>query len=151
MSNKEATARPCEHNHGTNFNWETKAVYDDGQMLCWDCNQIYIPELLPQTYGSLVNERDALLAEVRNATERFESEHELLTKVVGERNRLRGEGDRLREALEPLVTRIEKMMMDGPECDCPVEGHLCGWTNLQREVEAARAALSGKEGEGNGG
>ena len=35
------------------------------------------------------NERDALLAEVRNAVERFESEHELLTKVVRERNRLR--------------------------------------------------------------
>jgi hypothetical protein len=71
MSN-EATAQPCEHNHGTNFNWETNAAYENGQMLCWDCNQIYTPEPLPQTYGSLVNERDALLAEVRNATERFE-------------------------------------------------------------------------------
>src|SRR5689334_13152824 len=61
---KDKAVAPCEHNHGTNFNWETKAVYDNGQMVCWDCNQIYTPEQLPQTYGLLVNERAQLLAEV---------------------------------------------------------------------------------------
>jgi hypothetical protein len=52
---------------------------------------------------------------------------------------------RLREALEPLVTRIEKMMANGPECDCPPEGHMCGWPSLRREVKAARAVLSPKK------
>jgi hypothetical protein len=69
MTKDKATVAPCEHNHGTNFNWETKTVYDNGQMLCWDCNQIYTPEPLPQTYGSLVNERDQLLAEVARLRE----------------------------------------------------------------------------------
>jgi hypothetical protein len=49
---------------------------------------------------------------------------------------------RLREAFQPLYTRVEKMMIDGPECDCPAEGHMCGWPDIQREMEAARAALS---------
>jgi len=33
------------------------------------------------------------------------------------------------------------MMIDGPDCDCPAEGHMCGWPGLQREVKDARAAL----------
>lgn len=51
---------------------------------------------------------------------------------------------RLGEALEPLVTRVEKMMENGPDCDCPAEGHICGWPALQRETRAARAALQPK-------
>jgi hypothetical protein len=54
------------------------------------------------------------------------------------------EAIRLREALEALVRRVEKMMENGPECDCPAEGHMCGWPALQQEVKAARAALQPK-------
>jgi hypothetical protein len=69
MTQEKATMRPCSHNHTTNFNWETKAAYDNGQMLCWDCNQMFTPEPLPQSYASLVNERDALLSEVAQLRE----------------------------------------------------------------------------------
>jgi len=80
-----------------------------------------------------VNERDALLAEVRAATERFESEHELLTKVVGERNELREEAGRLREALE-LLQGFDFRLDDSPH-----------GKEIRRRTEAA---LSGKkEGE----
>lgn len=69
-------------------------------------------------------------------------------KLIAYGQQLIDEVGRLREALEPLVIRLEKMMLDGPECDCPAEEHLCGWPDLQREVGVARAALSGKkEGE----
>ena len=89
-------------------------------------NQFKVPLPTGKEVVDAVNERDGLLAE---------------------RNRLR----EALEALEPLVTRVENMMMNGPECDCPAEGHMCGWPDLQREASIARAALSGKkEGEGNG-
>jgi hypothetical protein len=70
-------------------------------------------------------------------------EHELLTKVVGERNELRKEVGRLRKALEriaqgehvmsPCATRFARNDDDAEpfECDCP--------------VSIARAALSGKK------
>jgi hypothetical protein len=51
---------------------------------------------------------------------------------------------RLREALEPLVVRLTKMMENGPDCECEPEGHICGWPALQRELAAARAALQPK-------
>jgi hypothetical protein len=50
----------------------------------------------------------------------------------------------LEEALRPLVSRLIKMMENGSECDCPAEGHLCGWSVLNYEVDVARAALAAK-------
>lgn len=64
-----------------------------------------------------------------------------LTDVRAAYERVKGERDTLVEAVRPLLTRLEKMMENGPECDCPAEGHLCGWTDLNREIDAAQAAL----------
>jgi hypothetical protein len=94
-----------------------------------------------------VNEHDALLAEIRAATDRFESEHELLTKVVAERNELREEVGRLREALVKAAIPYEALLADAesrkwiaPEV----------WAAIEAAVIESRAALSGKVGEGNG-
>lgn len=78
MTQEKATARPCSHNHATNYNGEIKAAYDNGQMLCWDCDQMFTPEPLPQSYASLVNERDALLSEVAQLRNWKESAMHLL-------------------------------------------------------------------------
>jgi hypothetical protein len=69
----------------------------------------------------------------------------LIVTAVNERDALFRETAQLRRTLGLLVNRIEKMMENGPECDCPVEGHLCGWPTLQREVEGARVILAAKE------
>lgn len=52
----------------------------------------------------------------------------------------------LEEACEPVVSRMERMLMDDL-CDCPMDGgvHVCGRPDAQREVESARATLRGEE------
>jgi len=113
------------------------------------------PDVPNATYQEVVNERDALLQE----RDRLQDENQRYAKVL--RDRVRGiealeksfddlevERDRLREALEqiaktnhvmsPCATRFARNNDDDDpfDCDCP--------------VSIARAALSGKEGEGNG-
>jgi len=86
-------------------------------------------------------ENDNLRTDARNATERFEAAHETLTKVVAERNELREEVGRLREALEGLRQR------HGCFCELPPN---VGSPDHTVECDVANAALSGKAGEGNG-
>lgn len=65
--------------------------------------------------------------------------------AVNERSALQERVKRLEEALTPLVIRPTKMVENGPECDCPAEGHLCGWPALNYELDGARAALTERE------
>lgn len=37
------------------------------------------------------------------------------------------ERDRLDERLSGACKLINSALGDGPECDCPPEGHICGW------------------------
>lgn len=127
--------------------FETRLVkYNDPHNLEWDFDDI-TDKWERHAWSAFLDlqsteaERDTLLNEVRNATERFEAEHELLRKVVGERNGLRDEVAQMRKALETLCTRLEKTTENGPDCECPAEGHMCGWPHLQREVDRARALM----------
>jgi hypothetical protein len=69
---------------------------------------------------------------------------ELIVTAVNERDSLLERVRVLEGALRPLVSRLIKMMENGSECDCPAEGHLCGWSVLNYEVDVARAALAAK-------
>ena len=91
--------------------------------------------------GDIVDAAGTVLLKVWNG---YDHGVEAVT-AVNERDQLLAEVARLRAAFQPLYTRVEKMMMDGPECDCPAEGHMCGWPDLQREMKAVHAALSSEK------
>jgi len=54
--------------------------------------------------------------------------------------------DRLRAALEQLVVRMERMLLDD-YCDCPPEGHMCGRLDVKIDIMRARAALAATRGD----
>lgn len=60
---------------------------------------------------------------------------------------LRAERDRLDERLSGACKLINSALGDGPECDCPPEGHICGWPQWKIE---AREVLGGGPQDGVG-
>lgn len=61
--------------------------------------------------------------------------------AVNSHAELERERDALARALRPLVKYLDNVMANGPECDCPAEGHMCGWPALRLAVSNAREAL----------
>ena len=45
-------------------------------------------------------------------------------------------------ALTVTTTMLSQLASNGPECDCPPEGHLCGWPKLQHAITVGQAALT---------
>jgi len=122
MSN-EATARPWRLEHNSR-RLEIKA--DTGE---WS-------SMIAQVYKSgRCNANSYRMPADANA--------ELIVTAVNERDALLAEVGRLREALEDMLDlwkRSQKLLYNGKQRD--IEG--------DSQVIAARTALSGKEGEGNG-
>lgn len=63
-------------------------------------------------------------------------------RALVERDGLRATARRLREAAEKFCAYHEAIVALGPECDCPGDGHVCGWTKYKRETVYMRAALA---------
>jgi len=71
------------------------------------------------------------------------TQHEALTAHVMEceRHPLAEEKRALVEAARPVLDRGEKIL-EGEDCDCGAEGHICGLPAMTRELAALRAALA---------
>lgn len=53
------------------------------------------------------------------------------------------------KAIRALVERGKKIVGGGSDCDCPPEGHHCGYPEMLYEVTAAEAALGRLENQGH--
>jgi hypothetical protein len=100
----------------------------------WRYDKSYEPEI--------VEVRDGEFYSIAEPDPTSVSAGEFLGPITPE---LFSEVAQLREALQPLYERLQKMMDDGPDCECPAEGHMCGWPGLQKEMKVAALALKENE------